>query len=70
MLQYRTLGAVTTHDLHLADDRKIAEACNIVHFRESLTIADGSPGMTFDYVMRPGLAPTTNALKLLDMVGL
>ena len=70
LLQYRTLGAVTTHDLHLADDRKIAEACNIVHFRESLTIADGSPGMTFDYVMRPGLAPTTNALKLLDMVGL
>jgi hypothetical protein len=26
--------------------------------------------MTFDYKMRPGLATTTNALVLLEMVGL
>lgn len=26
--------------------------------------------MTFDYRMRPGVAPTTNALKLLELVGL
>ena len=26
--------------------------------------------MTFDYQLRPGVATTTNALKLLEMVGL
>jgi hypothetical protein len=26
--------------------------------------------MTFDYQLRPGVAPTANALKLLDLVGL
>jgi hypothetical protein len=26
--------------------------------------------MTFDYILRPGMATTTNALKLLEIVGL
>ena len=26
--------------------------------------------MTFDYILRPGVSPTTNALKLLKFVGL
>jgi hypothetical protein len=26
--------------------------------------------MTFDYRLRPGVAPSTNALKLLEIVGL
>ena len=26
--------------------------------------------MTFDYKMRPGVATTTNALKLMELVGL
>ena len=26
--------------------------------------------MTFDYVLRPGLATSTNALRLLEMIGL
>jgi len=26
--------------------------------------------MTFDFISRPGLAPTTNALRLLEAVGL
>ena len=26
--------------------------------------------MTFDYTLRPGLATTTNALKLMELVGI
>ncbi|MCH2129953.1 MAG: hypothetical protein MK179_12455 [Pirellulaceae bacterium] len=59
-------GAISTHDLDLATSEPIADCCQVVHFRESFD--DGQ--MTFDYLMRPGIATTTNALKLMEMVGL
>jgi DNA mismatch repair ATPase MutS len=40
-----------------------------VHFRETLH-PGGDPPMTFDYEMRPGVATTVNALKLMELVGL
>jgi MutS domain V len=63
------IGAVSTHDLGLAEAPALAAAARPVHFRETLH-PGGHPPMTFDYRLRPGLAPTTNALKLLEMVGL
>jgi DNA mismatch repair ATPase MutS len=65
-----SIGMVSTHDLELANSRQLSEACRVVHFRESFTERDGREQMTFDYQLRPGLAPTTNALKLLAFVGL
>ena len=42
-----------------------------VHFRETIRPdAEGNEQMTFDYMMREGVSPTTNALRLLEMVGL
>jgi hypothetical protein len=42
-----------------------------VHFRETIhPAAEGGARMTFDYHLRPGLATTTNALRLLAAVGL
>ena len=70
MLGLRTIGAVSTHDLQLATDPALAANCCMVHFRESFSKASGNLQMTFDYKMRPGVATTTNALKLLSMVGL
>lgn len=67
---HRTFGAVSTHDLELADDPQLRAVCRTVHFRESFAIEDGQRRMTFDYRMREGVAPTTNALTLLEMVGL
>ncbi len=65
------IGAITTHDLELADEPELARIANTVHFRETITPdADGDERMTFDYVMRDGVSPTTNALRLLEMVGL
>jgi hypothetical protein len=65
------IGAITTHDLELADEPELQRVAHTVHFRETITPdADGDERMTFDYRMRAGVSPTTNALRLLEMVGL
>lgn len=65
------IGAITTHDLELADEPELARIAHTVHFRETITPdAHGDERMTFDYLMREGVSPTTNALRLLEMVGL
>lgn len=64
------LGAVSTHDLTLAQAPDLEAAAVPVHFRESVGWVEGRTHLTFDYTLRPGLATTRNALKLLDAVGL
>lgn len=65
------IGAISTHDLELADDPQLQSISHTVHFRETITRdADGRDQMTFDYQMRQGVSPTTNALRLLEVVGL
>jgi hypothetical protein len=72
LLRAGAIGAVTTHDLTLAADGAVAAASKAVHFTEHVTSANGdaASAMTFDYKLRPGLATSTNALKLLALVGL
>ena len=70
LLDTGAIGAMSTHDLALATSRELAGACRNVHFREQIVEQDGASVMTFDYRMRPGVATTTNALKLLELVGL
>ncbi|MFY9607867.1 MAG: hypothetical protein WAU45_04535 [Blastocatellia bacterium] len=60
------VGAIATHDLELV---KLAdEIPGIVnyHFREE--VSNGR--MIFDYKLRPGPCPTTNALKIMQIEGL
>ena len=66
------IGAISTHDLELAGEPEIAAAARAVHFRETVVPRSGRERarMTFDYVLRPGPATTTNALALLAAVGL
>lgn len=61
------MGAISTHDLELARNDELLAISEAVHFRESISDAEG---MTFDYKMREGVATTTNALKLLELVGI
>ena len=71
LIKCEAIGAITTHDLELADDPQLAAISHTVHFRETITRTDdGSDTMTFDYKMREGVSPTTNALRLLEVVGL
>ena len=68
LLATGAIGAVTTHDLTLADAEDLVERAVAVHFTES--VGDGDEGLTFDYRLREGIATSTNALRLLDLVGL
>ncbi len=66
MTGHHGVGLLSTHDLelvHLADD--IPQITNM-HFAE--TIEDGR--MSFDYTLRAGPCPTTNALTIMRMEGL
>ena len=71
LLTKGAIGAVSTHDLTLAEAPDLEAAAVSVHFREQVVPGeDGRTRLTFDYRLRPGLATTRNALKLLDAVGL
>lgn len=69
LLDSNAIGAVTTHDLALHEEPRLDEASRKVHFRETVE-EEGERVLTFDYVLRPGLATSRNALKLLKIVGL
>jgi DNA mismatch repair ATPase MutS len=65
------LGAVTTHDLELAEEPLLAPSAHLVHFRETFREEENEEShLTFDYRLREGLATSTNALILMKLVGL
>lgn len=70
LLAYGACGLVSTHDLDLATAPRIESVRQVVHFREYFEGSEGHQEMRFDYRLRPGPTPTTNALKLLQLVGL
>jgi predicted ATPase len=70
LLHHGTTGVVSTHDLDLATSESLAQNCRCVHFSETLHDEHAEQRMTFDYKLRPGIATTSNALKLLEIVGL
>ena len=60
------VGLIATHDLelkHLAEDYALAHN---YHFRDQ--VSDGR--LVFDYLLREGPSPTTNALKIMELEGL
>ena len=59
-------GAISTHDLDLVSlSNDLPEITNY-HFREQ--VQDGK--LAFDYRLRPGPCPTTNALQIMRIEGL
>ena len=67
LLDAGAIGAMTTHDLGLADEEPLKSAAQLMHFSETLD-ADGTMG--FDYVLKPGIATSRNALRLMQMIGI
>jgi hypothetical protein len=66
LAQGRGAGLISTHDLELVKLSEIGFDIHNYHFREE--IHDGR--MAFDYCLRPGPCPTTNALKIMALEGL
>jgi ABC-type multidrug transport system fused ATPase/permease subunit len=59
-------GLISTHDLELIKLEKEISKVNNYHFKED--ISNGK--MIFDYKLRRGPSPTTNALKIMKIEGL
>jgi len=60
------VGLISTHDLELVKLADTSDKIDNYHFREE--VIDGK--MVFDYRLRPGPSPTTNALTIMRMEGL
>ena len=67
LLAAPAIGAITTHDLSVAQDEPLSSASTLVHFTETV---DEGGNMTFDYTLRPGLATSRNALRLMKLIGI
>lgn len=70
LVEQGAIGAVSTHDLNLADAPEIAAVARPIHFTEHFSTGPDGPVMTFDYRLRQGIATSTNALRLMEIVGL
>lgn len=69
LLDHGALGAVSTHDLALADldaSGSLESRARNVHFEEQVT----GDEMTFDYKLRDGVVQSSNALRLMRKLGL
>jgi hypothetical protein len=67
LLGYGALGAVSTHDLGItALERELGGRVANVHFEEQVE----GEAMTFDFVLRPGVVQSSNALRLMRAVGI
>ncbi|MDB4946276.1 MAG: MutS-related protein family 1 [Labilithrix sp.] len=67
LLAQEAMGAVSTHDLGLGDlEDEMPTAVKNVHFEEQVE----NETMTFDYQLRQGIVQSSNALRLMKMVGL
>lgn len=64
------LGAVSTHDLTLAEGPELGALARPIHFTETISSDPEGAAMSFDYRSRPGIARSTNALRLMEIVGL
>ncbi len=62
----RAVSFISTHDLELTQLEDEVPELNNFHFREDVS----GERMTFDYTIRPGPCPTTNALKIMAQAGL
>jgi hypothetical protein len=62
----RGAGLIATHDLELAHLADLYPQVHNFHFRDA--VHEGR--LIFDYLIRPGPSPTTNALKIMQMEGL
>jgi hypothetical protein len=64
--QGQGVGLVSTHDLDLVELAGLEHNVRNFHFREEVRAGR----MEYDYCLRPGPCPTTNALKIMEIEGL
>jgi DNA mismatch repair ATPase MutS len=63
LCKQNTLAIIATHDLELAD--RLNGSCDFYHFTDNVD----ETGLKFDYLLKPGIAKTKNAVALLKYMG-
>jgi hypothetical protein len=67
LLEAGAIGAMTTHDLNVASEEPLRSTAQLVHFSE---VIDEHGEMRFDYTLRPGIATSRNAIRLMKLIGI
>lgn len=67
LLDAGAIGAMTTHDLNITGEEPLKSTARFVHFTETI---DTAGRMHFDYRLRPGIAPSRNAIRLMKLIGI
>jgi hypothetical protein len=72
LLTHGAMGAASTHDVGLLElEPELDRRLDKVHFEEQVSSSGpGSGAMSFDYQLRPGVVRSTNALRLMKLVGI
>ena len=68
LLDAGAIGVMTTHDLSLAAEEPLA--IGGASWCTSREIVSDNGEMRFDYRLRPGLATSRNALRLMKLIGI
>jgi hypothetical protein len=72
LLEKGAMGAISTHDVGLLDlGADLDSRVDKVHFEEQVSDSEnGKSAMSFDYKLRSGVVRSTNALRLMQRVGI
>lgn len=65
----KAIGAISSHDLGLLTDSTLDDRSVKSHFAEQFRNGRDGPEMTFDFKLQPGIATSSNALKLMAILG-
>ena len=61
---------MTTHDLEIATGSAHDQALKKYYLTHQIAGSSGDSLLKFDYKLRPGIAPSTNALVLFRLLGI
>jgi DNA mismatch repair ATPase MutS len=70
LLKTSAIGVITTHDLGVFNVPEIARHACHAHFAEQFSGSGSDERLAFDYRLRPGPTTSSNALRLLSLIGL
>ena len=70
LLKRHAIGVMTTHDLEIATGSEHDQALKKYYLTHQIDGNSGDSLLKFDYKLRPGIAPNTNALVLFRLLGI
>lgn len=70
LLRSRAIGAMTTHDLEIATQSRYKDRFQSYYLAHQLDPSEETPELKFDYKLREGVSPSSNAMLLVRLLGI